>query len=59
MQKSKENLTLYHIGEIFFSYLTGIKFKIWKVTFLKMFNHLKILGWTSGFRAIDDLPRAH
>ena len=25
----------------------------------KKIYHLKILGWTSGFRAIDDLPRAH
>ena len=27
--------------------------------FLKNFYHLNILGWSSGFRAIDDLPRVH
>ena len=26
---------------------------------MKSFYHLKSLGWTSGFRAINDLPRAH
>ena len=25
----------------------------------KKFYHLKILGWSSGFPAIDDLPSAH
>ena len=27
--------------------------------FLKVFYHLKILEWTSVFRAIDNLPSAH
>ena len=27
--------------------------------FWKVFYHLKILGWSSGFRAIDSLPHAH
>ena len=27
--------------------------------FLVFVYHLKILGWNSGFRTIDDLPRAH
>ena len=43
------------MGKIFI----GIKLKIWRVTFFKSFLPLKILGWTSGFQAIDDLPRAH
>ena len=33
-KKIKENLTLHHMGKIFISKLTGIKFKIWRVTFL-------------------------
>ena len=47
------------MGKIFISQLTKIKFIIWRVTFLKNFYHLKILGRPSGFRATDDLPRAH
>ena len=39
-----------------------IRFGIWKVTFLEKvsfyFYHLKTLGWTCGFCAVDDLPRA-
>ena len=53
--KSKENLTLHHMRKIFISKFTKIKFKIWRVTFLKKIYCLKILGWTSGFRTIDDL----
>lgn len=34
---------------------TGIKFKSGGLHFLKGFHHLKILEWTSGFRATDDL----
>ena len=45
--------------EIFIILLNGIKFKIWRVTFFKSFLSLKILGWYSGFRATDDLPRSH
>ena len=51
------NITPY--GENFISYLTQIKFKIWRVTFLKSFYHLKRLGSTSVFLATEDLPRVH
>ena len=56
-KQRKFNITLY--GENFISLLTNIKFKIWRVTFLKVFYHLKFLGQTSGFRSIDDLLCAH
>ena len=38
-----------------------VSVKIWRVTFLESFLPLKILnfGMVFGFRAIDDLPRAH
>ena len=43
-----------------------IRFGFWRVTFLKVFiyfffffYHLKTLGWTCDFCAVDDLPRAH
>ena len=39
-KKSKENLTLHHVGNFF----TKIKFKIWRVTFLKSFLPLKNFG---------------
>ena len=52
-KQRKFNITPY--GEIFISLITGIKFKIWRVSFLP----LKILGLSSGFRTRDDLPRAH
>ena len=57
--KKQRKLTLHHMGKFFISELTGIKFKIWRVTFFKSFYHLKILGWTSDFHQIDDLPCAH
>ena len=57
--KSKENLTLHHMGKYFISLPTGIKFKIWRVTFLKIFYHLIFLGLSSSFRAIDNLPHAY
>ena len=41
------------------SKLTGIKFKIWSVTFLKSLQQLKKMEWTSGFRVINNLPHAH
>ena len=41
---------------IFYYLITKIKFKIWRVTFLASFLPLKLLGWPSSFRAIDDLP---
>ena len=39
--------------------LLGYNLKSGGLHVLKVFYHLKILGWSSGFRAIDDLPRAH
>ena len=39
-----------------------IKFGIWTITFLRifiLFYHLKTLGGTCGFYAVDDLPLAH
>ena len=58
-KSNKNNITPY--GENFLSVnLLGYNYiKIWRVTFLKSFLTLKILGWSSGFRAIDDSPRAH
>ena len=47
------------MGKIFIIKLIKIKFKPWSVTFLKSFFTIKKkLGWTSGFPARDDLPRA-
>ena len=54
----------------FVIYLAKIIFKIswvWnlegyifeKFIFIFFFYHLKTLGWTSGFCAVDNLPRAH
>ena len=57
--KNNENLTLHFMGKIFISYLTGLKFKIWRVTFLKSFLPLENFGMVFRFRAVDDLPRAH
>ena len=37
----------------------GYNLKSGGLHFLKVFYHLKILGWTSGFRTIDDLSSAH
>ena len=42
--KSKETLTLHCMGKIFISLFTGIKFRIWRVTFLKSFLPLKHFG---------------
>ena len=36
-----------------------IKFKIWRITFLKSVLPLNNWEWTSGFHTRDDLPRAH
>ena len=35
--KKGEHFTLHNMGKVFISQLTGIKFKIWRVTFLKSF----------------------
>ena len=48
--KTDSKLTLHHMGNIFIIKFIEIKFKIWRVTFLKSFYHKEIMGWTSGFR---------
>ena len=59
--KTDTKLTLHHMWNIFIIELTKIKFKIWRVTFLKSFLPLFFWGrgWISGFHAIDDWPHAH
>ena len=58
--KTDTKLTLHHMWNIFIIQLTKINFKIWRVTFLKKKITIKMfLGWTSGFHATDDWPRAH
>ena len=54
--KTDTKLTLHHLWNIFFIIqLTKIKFKIWRVIFLRIFYHYIFLGgWTSGFHTIDD-----
>ena len=51
------------VGKIRFAYhCLSFYFGIWRVTFLRifiLFYHLKTLGGTCGFCAVDDLPRAH
>ena len=42
IQKSKENLTLHHMGKIFISLHIWIKYKIWIATFLKSVSQLKM-----------------
>ena len=57
--KTDTKLTLLHMRKNVISKLTGIKFKIWSVTFLKSLQQLKKMEWTSGFRVINNLPHAH
>ena len=54
--KTDTKLTLHHMWNIFIIELTKIKFKIWRVTFLKSFLSLFFggRGLTSCFHAIDD-----
>ena len=55
------NLTLHLMGKMFNIRVGKIRFGIWRVTFLRifiLFYHLKTLGCTCGFCAVDDLPRA-
>ena len=55
-------LTLHLMGKMFNIRVGKIRFGIWRVTFLRifiLFYHLKTLGRTCGFCAVDDLPRAH
>ena len=47
--KKAKKLTLHHIGKIFISLLTRIKFKIWRVTFLKSFLPSKNSGMVFRF----------
>ena len=47
--KSKENLTLHHMGKNVVSELTGIKFEICRVTFSKRFLPLKNFGMVFRF----------
>ena len=53
IQKSKENLTLHHMGKFLLVNLLGYNLKSGGLHFLKVFYYLKILGWSSRFRAID------
>ena len=39
--KADTKLTLHHMGKLFIIYLIKIKFKIWRVTFLKSFFTIK------------------
>ena len=60
--RHKINITLY--GDNFFTLqFTKIKFKIWRVIFFiyvfRTIKKKKKMEWPSGFRAINDLPRAH
>ena len=41
---------------MFYQLIYWDKIKSGGLNVLKSFYHLKILGWSSGFRAIDDLP---
>ena len=57
--KSKENLTLHHMGKILLVNLLGYNLKSGGVTFLKSFLAFKTFGMDFSFRAIDDLPSVH
>ena len=55
-------LTLHLMGKMFNIRGGKIRFGIWRVTFLSifiLFYHLKTLGCTCDFCAVDDKPRAH
>ena len=53
--KTDTKLTLHHMWNIFIIQLTNLDGYI----FEKFFTIKMFLGWTSGFHAIDDWPRAH
>ena len=60
--KSKGNLTLHHMVKFFLIFLVnlpGWNLKCGELHFFVSLYHLKVLEWTSDFRAIDDLQRAH
>ena len=47
------------MGENVINLLTKIKFKIWRVTFLKLFLPIKKFGMDNRFSRKSDLPPAH
>ena len=55
-------ITLHLMGKMFSIQVGKIRFGIWRVTFFLrifiLFYHLKTLGCTCGFCAVDDLPSA-
>ena len=61
--KTVLKLTLHHMGKMFNIRQGKIRFGFWRVTFFEKFifyfYHIKTLGWTCSFCAVDDLPRAH
>ena len=61
--KAEITVSKLHLMEEKFNIRVGkIRFGIWRVTFLRIFisfYHLKTLGCTCGFCAVDDLLRAH
>ena len=59
MQWKQTQINIAPYVEYFYYSTYQEKFKSWRATFLKMFLPLNFLGWTSGFHAIDDWPRAH
>ena len=52
--KKQRKFNIRPYGEIFYQLTYWDR----KLHFLKVCYHLKILGWSYGFRAIDDLPCA-
>ena len=56
-KKIASKWTLHHIGNFFICYLTEIKFEIWRVTFLNVFCHWEIMGWTPGFSRKPETTR--
>ena len=53
---SGEQILSFKVCLVFYA---GDSLKSGGLHFLNVFYHLKLLGWSSAFRAIDDLPRAH
>ena len=62
-QQQKFNITPYGENFHLLTYWDKIKkknkIKSGGLHFLKVFCHFKILGWSTSFRAIDNLPCAH
>ena len=57
--KTDIKLTLHHMGKIFIIELIDTIFNLEGYIFKKFFTIKKNLGWTYGFHARADLPRAH